>query len=76
MKNIDEINAKIKKLDKEIEETEELLIKNLKLCIVSQDDKYKYDMITQLINELEKERKSKIDEIMKLYKYKNNKEDV
>ena len=69
MKNIDEINAKIKKLDKEIEETEELLIKNLKLCIASQDDKYKYDMITQLINELEKERESKIDKIMKLYKY-------
>ena len=76
MKNINEINAKIKKLDKEIEETEELLIKNLKLCITSQDDKYKYDMINQLINELEKERKSKIDEIMKLYKYKNNKEDI
>ena len=74
MKNIDELNNEIKKLDQEIEETEELLIKNLKLCITSQDDKYKYDMINQLINELEKERKSKIDEIMKLYK--NNKEDV
>ena len=70
MKNIDEINAKIKKLDKEIEETEELLIKNLKLCIASQDDKYKYDMITQLINELEKERDSKINEVLKLYGYK------
>ena len=70
MKNIDEINAKIKKLDKEIEETEELLIKNLKLCIDSQDDKYKYDMLNQLVNELEKERDSKINEVLKLYGYK------
>lgn len=67
MKNINKINVKMMKIDQEIEEIEELLIKNLKLRIASNDDKY--DIV---IDDLEKKRKSKIGEILKLYHYKNN----
>ena len=70
MKNIDELNNEIKKLDQEIYEITQMIIDNLNLGIASQDDKYKYDMLNQLVNELEKERDSKINEVLKLYGYK------
>ena len=70
MKNIDELNNEIKKLDQEIYEITQMIIDNIKLGIASQDDKYKYDMLNQLVNELEKERDSKINEVLKLYGYK------
>ena len=70
MKNIDELNNEIKKLDQEIYEITQMIIDNINLGVASQEDKCKYDMLNQLINELEKERDSKINEVLKLYGYK------